>query len=306
MSGCLAGIEIGGTKIQVVWGETPERIVERRVFRVDQAAGASGIRAQIESALGDASMPRVRAVGVGFGGPVDYRTGRVCCSHQIEGWSEFDLGGWVQGLVGVPVRVDNDANTAALGEAVFGAGRGRDPVFYVTMGSGVGGGLVVGGEVYHGRLPGESEIGHLRLDREGNTVESRCSGWALNRRILEVVRGGAGGRLAGLVAGDPGHEARHLGVALGEGDPVASGVMSELVGDLSFALSHVTHLMHPAVVVLGGGVALLGEPLRSAVADRLPGMVMEAFRPGPAVVLASLAEDAVPVGALVLAAAVEG
>lgn len=306
MSGCLAGIEIGGTKIQVVWGETPERIVERRVFRVDQAAGASGIRAQIESALGDASMPRVRAVGVGFGGPVDYRTGRVCCSHQIEGWSEFDLGGWVQGLVGVPVRVDNDANTAALGEAVFGAGRGRDPVFYVTMGSGVGGGLIVGGEVYHGRLPGESEIGHLRLDREGNTVESRCSGWALNRRILEVVRGGAGGRLAGLVAGDPGHEARHLGVALGEGDPVASGVMSELVGDLSFALSHVTHLMHPAVVVLGGGVALLGEPLRSAVADRLPGMVMEAFRPGPEVVLASLAEDAVPVGALVLAAAVEG
>jgi glucokinase len=306
MSGCLAGIEIGGTKIQVVWGETPERIVERRVFRVDQAAGASGIRAQIESALGDASMPRVRAVGVGFGGPVDYRTGRVCCSHQIEGWSEFDLGGWVQGLVGVPVRVDNDANTAALGEAVFGAGRGRDPVFYVTMGSGVGGGLIVGGEVYHGRLPGESEIGHLRLDREGNTVESRCSGWALNRRILEVVRGGAGGRLAELVAGDPGHEARHLGVALGEGDPVASGVMSELVGDLSFALSHVTHLMHPAVVVLGGGVALLGEPLRSAVADRLPGMVMEAFRPGPEVVLASLAEDAVPVGALVLAAAVEG
>lgn len=306
MSGCLAGIEIGGTKIQVVWGETPERIVERRVFRVDQAAGASGIRAQIESALGDASMPRVRAVGVGFGGPVDYRTGRVCCSHQIEGWSEFDLGGWVQGLVGVPVRVDNDANTAALGEAVFGAGRGRDPVFYVTMGSGVGGGLVVGGEVYHGRLPGESEIGHLRLDREGNTVESRCSGWALNRRILEVVRAGAGGRLAELVAGDPGHEARHLGVALGEGDPVARGVMSELVGDLSFALSHVTHLMHPAVVVLGGGVALLGEPLRSAVADRLPGMVMEAFRPGPEVVLASLAEDAVPVGALVLAAAVEG
>ncbi|MGA1238792.1 MAG: ROK family protein, partial [Limisphaerales bacterium] len=152
MSGCLAGIEIGGTKIQVVWGETPERIVERRVFRVDQAAGASGIRAQIESALGDASMPRVRAVGVGFGGPVDYRTGRVCCSHQIEGWSEFDLGGWVQGLVGVPVRVDNDANTAALGEAVFGAGRGRAPVLYVTMGRGVGGGLVVGGEVYHGRL----------------------------------------------------------------------------------------------------------------------------------------------------------
>ncbi|MFM1944112.1 MAG: hypothetical protein RI897_3094, partial [Verrucomicrobiota bacterium] len=232
MSGCLAGIEIGGTKIQVVWGESPERIVERRVFRVDQAAGASGIRAQVESALGDASMPRVRAVGVGFGGPVDYRTGRVCCSHQIEGWSEFDLGGWVQGLVGVPVRVDNDANTAALGEAVLGAGRGRDPVFYVTMGSGVGGGLVVGGEVYHGRLPGESEIGHLRLDREGNTVESRCSGWALNRRILEVVRAGAGGRLAELVAGDPGHEARHLGVALGEGDPVARGVMSELVGDL--------------------------------------------------------------------------
>jgi glucokinase len=301
MNPCLLGIEIGGTKLQLVWGNAEIGIRERRTFKVDSGAGALGIRSRIESALRDPSLPHPQAVGIGFGGPVDWRTGQVCCSHQIEGWSEFDLGSWITHCTGAPVRVDNDANTAALAEALLGSGKDRDPVFYVTLGSGVGGGLAAGQRVFHGQLPGEAEIGHLRLDRNGTTVEDRCSGWAVNQAIQGAVRENPQCLLAALVTQDPGHEARHLGPALAANDPLAERILTDLATDLTFALSHVTHLMHPEIIVLGGGLSLVGDPLRAAVADRLPSAIMEAFRPGPTIALSQLAEDAVPTGALLLA-----
>ena len=174
------GIEIGGTKLQIVTGGANAKIRERHRFTVEADKGAAGIRRQIETALAEIlKTVKPAAVGVGFGGPVDWRTGRICKSHQIEGWSGFDLAGWLLKLTRARVLVDNDANVAALGEACHGAGRGASPVFYVTLGSGVGGGLVVNGEIYHGATPGEAEIGHVRLDREGTIVEERCSGWAV-------------------------------------------------------------------------------------------------------------------------------
>lgn len=303
MNGALLGIEIGGTKLQLVVGEPSGTILERHRFAVDRQEGAAGLRRQIESTLGRlTAAARPQAVGVGFGGPVDHRSGRICCSHHVEGWSEYPLGPWIESLTRAPVRVDNDANVAALGEALCGAGRQANPVFYVTLGSGVGGGLVVEGAIYHGALPGEAELGHVRLSRDGTTVESRCAGWAVDRRIREHVAIEPTGELARLVAGQVGGEARHLAEAVRRGDTAAGRILADTAGDLAFGLSHVVHLFHPQVIVVGGGLALLGEPLRAAVNQALPGLVMEAFHPAPPVVLSALAEDAVPVGALLLAA----
>ncbi len=241
------------------------------------------------------------ALGVGFGGPVDSATGQICCSHQIEGWSEFPLGEWLRGLTGLPVTVDNDANTAALGEALRGAGVGSNPVFYVTLGSGVGGGLVVDGRIYHGAKPGEAEIGHVRLDKSGLTIEQRCAGWAVDRKIREACQREPRSPLAQLTADADHGEARALAPALAQGDALARRILDEVADDLAFGLSHVTQLMHPEVIVLGGGLSLVGEPLRAAVASALKRYVMEAFAPGPRVALAGLGEDAVPTGALLLA-----
>lgn len=302
MSGTFLGIEIGGTKLQLVAGHASGRIVERRRLDVDPRTGGAGIREQIARelpALLDAARPA--AVGAGFGGPVDWRTGCIRCSHQVDGWSDFSLGEWLKRQSGLPVRVDNDANTAALGEACCGAGSGFDPVFYVTLGSGVGGGLVVDRCIYHGTPPGEAEIGHLRLDRSGTTVESRCSGWAVDRRIREARITAPHTVLARLTAGVTGGEARFLAPALDAGDAEARRILEETADDLAFGLSHVMHLVHPAVVVLGGGLSLLGEPLRRAVEAATPRYLMSAFAPGPPVRLAALGEDAVPVGALLLA-----
>jgi glucokinase len=293
------GIEIGGTKLQIVTGLADGTILERRRISVDRERGGAGIREEIARALTEL-LPAVQpaAIGVGFGGPVDWRTGRICCSHQIEGWSEFPLGEWLHSLSGRPVRVDNDANTAALGEAMCGAGFGHNPVFYVTLGSGVGGGLVVDHTIYHGASPGEAEIGHLRLSKDGTTVEARCSGWAVDARIRALRHSVPDSLLVRLTAETAGGEARHLATALAAGDSPAESILVETANDLAFALSHVVHLFHPQAIVLGGGLALVGEPLRRAVERELSAFVMQAFAPGPRVCLASLAEDAVPVGAL--------
>jgi glucokinase len=301
--GLYLGIEIGGTKLQVVLGQDAGHIVERHRFPVEPARGGAALRAQLDRLIPD--LPQrvpLAAVGVGFGGPVDWKTGRICCSHQIEGWSGFPLASWLSSLAHAPVFVDNDANLGALGEAVHGAAAGFNPVFYVTLGSGVGGGLVVDGKIYHGAPPGESEIGHIRLDRSGTLLESRCSGWAVDARIRAAAARNPDSVLARCVGTATAHEARFLSAALAQNDPLAAAILEETAQELAFGLSHVVHLVHPEIIVLGGGLSLLGEPLRAAVERLAPRFIMQAFAPGPRIALAKLAEDAVPVGALYLAA----
>ena len=300
----ILGIEIGGTKLQLVLGDGAGRIHQLRKLKVNASGGATAIRDQISRAIPELlALGSIDAVGVGFGGPVDWRTGKICRSHQITGWSEFDLRDWLQRQVGAPVRVDNDANVAALGEALCGAGIGSNPIFYVTLGSGVGGGLVTDGKIFHGATPGESEIGHVRLDRAGTTVESRCSGWAVDARIRELKSIKPEGVLARLVGNDRNGEAKHLATALAQGDSTAQQLLLEVSEDLAFGLSHVVHLFHPQIIILGGGLSGVGEPLQAAVESALRRFTMEAFAPGPKVCLSKLGEDAVPIGALLLAQA---
>ncbi len=295
------GIEIGGTKLQLVLANEEGRILQRRSQQVALSNGAAGIRTQIARTLPNlVGHDSIDAVGVGFGGPVDWHTGKICCSHQVAGWSDFDLSDWLGRLTGVRVAVDNDANVAALGEAVCGAGAGTDPVFYVTLGSGVGGGLVSAGKIFHGAKPGESEIGHIRLDRAGTTVESRCSGWAVDARIRELKVTEPASLLARLAANESGGEAKHLGTALAQDDATAHRITAEIAADLALGLSHVVHLFHPQVIVMGGGLSRVGEPLRAAVERALQACIMTAFAPGPKLLLSQLGEDAVPLGAVCL------
>jgi glucokinase len=304
-NGSFIGIEIGGTKLQVA-ARLSSGVALRPVrVPVDRAAGAAGIRDQIVTGLKEfRDAGPIAGIGVGFGGPVDRKTGRIARSHQIDGWEDYPLGDWLSEIAGgAPVVVENDSNAAAFAEATTGAGAKFETVFYCNFGSGVGGALVMnGGMVYHAAPPGEMEFGHLRLNRDGETVESRCSGWAVDARIrTECARASRDSALARLVMLDPGSEARHLAAALKAGDSLAQQVMHDVAQDIGFALSHVVHLAHPDIIVLGGGLSLVGEPFRAAVAEALRPFVMQAFAPGPAVALAVLGEDAVPVGAMQLA-----
>ena len=295
------GIEIGGTKLQIVVGNENAQITKRFQFSVDQSAGAEGIRHHIAETLKDLKGIALNGIGVGFGGPINRITGKVWTSYHIEGWSDFSLRDWLKDLSGVNVAIDNDANVAALGESCYGAGKDYNIVFYVTLGSGVGGGLCIENKIYHGALPGETEMGHIRLDKSGRTVQSSCSGWAVDQKIREFVKKNSRSKLAQLTKGMKNAEAKVLTEAIGLKDPDATNILNETVDDLALGLSHAVHLLHPATIVIGGGLSLIGEPLRYLAQQKLTPYIMDAFQPGPVIQLSILKADAVPIGALRLA-----
>ena len=312
------GIEIGGTKLQTAIVDGDGAVLVRGSDRVDPAGGAEGIRAvlagQLDRAV-DGAVARgiaIRAAGIGFGGPVDRDRGVVATSFHVGGWGEFPLATWVALALGprlgtLPVLLENDSNAAALGEALAGAGRGSRVVVYSNSGSGIGAGLVIDGRLHRGRAGGEMELGHVRLARDGGILEETSSGWALDRRVREAVaRDPAGvlGRAAAASGAEP--SARLLPAALAAGDATARGILDEAAGFYAHALAHVVQLINPDVIVLGGGVAAIGEPWRESVARRIEPLLMETFRPGPPVRLAALGGDVVPVGAALAALATVG
>jgi len=302
----VLGVEIGGTKLQIVAGDGAGTIRHRWRATADRAGGAAAISRQIVDGIHELTRHlHAHAIGVGFGGPVDHSLGRVRVSHQVDGWADVDLRSFLFEQTKLPVRIENDSNLAALAEATCGAGAGLSRVFYFNLGSGVGGGFVIDGTLYHGRPPGEAEFGHLRLERSGATVESRCSGWAVDAEIRKLKFTSEESALARAIDKTPGGESSHLPAALAEKDSAAEAIVHRLAEDLAFALSHVVHLLNPDVLVLGGGLANIGEPLRAAIAQSLEHSIMTVMRPAPPVKLAKLGEDAVPTGALLLAHTIE-
>lgn len=302
MNELYCGIEIGGTKLQMFVGNADGKVLERCHFKVEPDKGAEGIRTAIRDSLPSLlSKFKAKAIGVGFGGPVDWQSGAICRSHQIEGWSGFNLSRWLKEITGLDVFVENDANVAALGEALCGAGKGFNPVFYMTLGSGVGGGLVVDDKIYHGAIPGEAEIGHIRLNKRGWTVESQCSGWSVDAKIRRALKRRQNTILKRLVGDKKGGEASFLRQAIDSGDSFAIKLLNNITDDLAFALSHVVHLFHPRIIIIGGGLSKVGEPLINGISQKLPNYVMDAFKPAPIVTLTGLGDDVVPVGAIKLA-----
>lgn len=295
----LLGIEIGGTKLQlgVATGDDASlQAIER--LDVDPRLGAEGILRQITD-VGSRLLAHfdVTAVGYGFGGPVEADSGTLVKSHQIAGWAGFPLAAWSRETFRKPAVVGNDADVAALAEARHGAGKGRNPVFYVTVGSGVGGGLIIDGKIYRGHGAGVGEIGHLRpglqCDRPDETVEAAASGWAIAAAAQARFADPVAHRLAALACdarplkpdqlrdrllaaeeattenladlygrcdGDLERlTARLVCEAAAVGNNVALDVLEHAVRVLGWGIAQVITLMAPAVVVVGGGVSLVGE-----------------------------------------------
>ena len=296
------GIEIGGTKLQLAIADESLKIEQQLSFEVNRGKGAAGIKQQIEEGIHQINGDKkVCAIGVGFGGPVNYKTGMINVSHQIAGWENFNLREWLQQVSDAPVFIDNDANVAALGEAIHGAGAGFNIVFYMTIGSGIGGGLIIDKKIYHGAFPGEAEVGHLRLNKKGETLESLCSGWAVDEKIRKAITEEPNSKLANLVKDVKSNEAKFLKEALKKNDVLAKKILKKVSDNIAFGLSHVVHLFHPEVIIIGGGLSLLSNDLSDAITTALSQYVMKAFLPPPEIKIASLGKSVVPVGALELA-----
>lgn len=178
------GVEIGGTKLQVGVCDARGRLRALQRRSVERKNGARGILRQLEEMIPALLRAhRVSKIGVGFGGPFDIETGRAIRSFQIAGWDGFPVRQWFERQFKLPVVVENDQNCAGLAEAKCGAGRGLRRALYITVGTGIGGGLILDGEIYGGRY-GAVEIGHTWVGK--HRLESVASGLAIERGISTV------------------------------------------------------------------------------------------------------------------------
>jgi glucokinase len=314
----LLGVEIGGTKLQLALGRGDGKLEALERLAVRPEAGASAILEQICAAVCPLAarlglhLADLDAVGIGFGGPVDVERGVVIKSHQVGGWEGFDLVEWFRRELGLThVAVQNDADTAGVGEARFGAGVGLSPILYVTVGSGIGGGLILDGRIYRGSGRGAVEIGHLWVDHP--LLGSRC--------LLEEVASGfalaAGGRdaltqrpddqglaeLRRLCDGDPNDVTGGLvAQAARLGDEGAQQILESARIALAQGLAHAVTLLAPRRIILGGGVSTLEEALwLGPIQTRLDHWVFPPYRGSFDVVSAALGEEVVLHGALGLA-----
>ncbi|MBI5757999.1 MAG: ROK family protein [Planctomycetales bacterium] len=327
----ILGIEIGGSKLQLALGrDDTSQFVGFWRSAVDASHGADPIRERIVSgvcellAQAGVSRDEIAGVGIGFGGPVDVVAGMTIVSNQVAGWENFPLVAWVREQLGWPAVIQNDADTAALAEATFGAGRGFDPLLYLTVGSGIGGGLICDGSIFRGNGQGAVEVGHLRprlgelrterdSEHPSHTVESWSSGFGIEQRTRQRMAAnidppGTFDRLRALTNSDPDRlTTRLIAQAAAAGDPVSQAILNEAVDVLGWAIGQAMTLINPARVVVGGGVSLIGEeqfftPLRNAVRRWMfPPFVGQAD-----VVPAALGEEVVVHGALALAKAAFG
>ncbi len=337
-------IEIGGTKLQLAVGEQPgSAFVALERFEVDVEQAAPGILRQIESTASLLCQRHdVRAIGVGFGGPVDRASGTVVRSHQIEGWDNFQLGNWFRRLFALPVAIANDAEAAGLAEAVCGAGREANPVLYVTVGSGVGGGLIVDRHIYSGHGHATAEIGHLRpgltADMPDHTVESLASGWGIAVAAQEHLSEPIAHRLTPWMASNRSNDpevlrqrlieaeeaaeehaadllqrcegqvdrlnARMVAQAAVDGNEIALDVLRRATTALGWGIAQAITLLAPELVVVGGGVSLMGESLFFVpLREAVATYVFPPLKNSYHIRAAQLGEEVVLHGALALAAA---
>lgn len=279
-------IDIGGTKFTIAVFEG-DCMVSRESRPTDRDGGREWMLGQIlEIATDWKRRAPLDRCGIGFGGPVDFQARRVALSTHVGGWRDFALPAWVESELGLAATMDNDANVGALGEAVYGAGRGYSPLFYMTLSTGIGGGLVVGGEVYRGADSYAGEIGHLTVRPEG--PECLCG----SRGCLERMCGGI------WMEPDHGRSAKEL--------MRDEGFVRRYVVDLARGLKACLMLLNPARVVIGGGISQAGEALFGPLRAELGRQMTAWSRARIDVAPAALGDDSVLFGALALAKGTAG
>ncbi|MDB5096654.1 MAG: glucokinase [Cyanobacteria bacterium RYN_339] len=276
----IGAVDVGGTKIVVGVADQDGRLLAQDRFATLPERGPNVVIGEVIAmlnALARGQGEALTAVGVGCVGPLDLPNGAIMNPPNFPGWSYVPLRQPLEKALGVPVRLDNDANAAALAEYRLGAGRGAEIMVYTTISTGIGGGIVVDGRLLHGVGGGAGEFGHQTIRADG----PRCG--CGNRGCLEVLASGtaivaaakraiADGRGAGILeqAGPAGLHAGHVAHAAAAGDAAAVEIWGQAVEALAIGLGNVVTTLAPDRLVLGGGVAQTGDllllPLREALA----------------------------------------
>lgn len=274
-------IDIGGTKFSLALF-ADEEMVLRESRQTDRDGGPRSMLGQIESIIrGWKHEHQINRCGIGFGGPVDFGHQKVTLSTHVEGWTENPLVETISAIADAPVVMDNDANVGALGEGLFGAGKGTRPLFYMTLSTGIGGGILTEHGVYRGADWYAGELGHLTIRPGG--PECLCGAFGCFERMC-----------CGLwLERDHGKPAKQL--------LLNSAFVDNYVIDLSLGLKSAIMILNPARIVIGGGISKAGDALFVPLRAELRRQITAWSRARIEVVPAALADDSVLYGALALA-----
>lgn len=268
MKRLLGGLDIGGTKCAVLLAWEDElgqvEIMERVAFPTPTPPQAAIQRmfTEFDLLLQQHDRNLLAAIGVSCGGPLDSKRGIILSPPNLPGWDEIDIITPLKERFGVPCAVMNDANACALAEWKWGAGKGYQNVIFLTMGTGMGGGLILDGRLYSGTNDMAGEVGHIRLDREGpvgfgkaGSFEGFCSGGGIARYAQPLIREHLQARRETLIVDTPADvaavSARTIAEAANKGDELALAIFAAVGRRLGMGLAYLVDILNPEVIVIG-------------------------------------------------------
>lgn len=309
----VIAVDIGGTQFRVALCDPDGRVVARASAHTRAVEGKQAVIQRIFDLIKQITSGQehsIRAVGVAAPGPLNPWTGVIFRPPNLQDWTDVPLKNIFEEEFARPVLVGNDANLAALGEHIYGAGKGKRNLVYITVSTGIGGGVIEADRLILGARGLAGEIGHMTIDPIGppcqcgnmGCLEALASGPAIAREAVRLIRQGMPSMLVSLAHDDLTQIDGQLVVeAARAGDQLSSQVFSRAAFYLGIGVVNVLHLFNPEIVIIGGGVSNAGDILFGPVRELVSQRTMEAVRRGVSIVPAALGDDAGLLGAAALA-----
>ena len=285
----VLAVDLGGTKIYSALVGPGDLIVRRDVRPTEAELGQERVLDNIMAGIGAVAPQdvlnggKILGLGIGAPGPLDPCAGKICYAPNLN-WHDYNLRDVLQDRLGVPVFLENDANLAALGEHLYGAGQGNEDMVFITVSTGIGGGLILKGEIYDGAFGGAGEIGHLSVVPDGpacscgrhGCLEALASGWAIKGQAQKLIADGKGLRILAAASGNAGLPPGTVGCpaivqAAHHGDPEARELLASAGRYLGQAIGNIANLLNPSLFVIGGGVAIAAGRLLLDAAETAAG-----------------------------------
>jgi glucokinase len=309
------GIDLGGTNIKAGVLDASGSLIHRTSVDTQADRGFEHVFARLVQLVADVTRGAgltkndIAAIGYGTPGPMSHKEGIVYASPNLPGWKNIPLRGRFSEATGLPVTLDNDANVATYGEFVAGAGKGTRDMVMLTLGTGVGGGIVLNGELQRGAFDNAAEIGHMIVVANGRPcpcgqlgcLERYGSANAVAERFVEALQAGEDSSLKARVEAGQTLTSVNIANAARGGDTLAARIWDETCLYLAIACVNIQHVLNPEMVVLGGGLIGAGEQLLTPVRQHFQRQAWQIAQDHPRIEFATLGDDAGVIGAAALA-----
>lgn len=311
----FAGIDLGGTKILVLVADERGNVLADARLPTEAKSGVDGVIGRMVEATRDAAaearleMPSFRAVGVSAPGPIDAAEGVITDPPNLPGWHNVPLARILRERLGRPVVLENDANCQGVAEHQFGAGRGYRHMIFLTVSTGIGGGIIIDNRLYTGASGAAGELGHIAVATDGPTcgaghvgcLEAFASGAAVARQAQELIDAGQLPRTARIAEHNPPLDVEDVYRASQEGEAEAGAIIERAGRYLGIGLASLMNAFNPEAIVLGGGMMNMGEAITQPALEMARQRAFPQAFADAQVVEGSLGERAAALGAIAVA-----